>query len=77
LIESWVDWLDISQLKPENKDKKNETLNTKAISEYMVNSREKVLELSKKLNMWDKAWDTIYGLINSGWMVWEWVQKII
>ncbi len=77
LIEAWVDWLDMSQLKIENKDKENETLDTKSISEYMVNSREKILDLSKKLNMWDKAWDTIYELINGGWMVWEWVQKIV
>lgn len=77
LIEAWVNWLDLSQLNINNKDKKNETLDTKAISEYMVNSREKILDLSKKLNMWDKAWDTIYELINGWWMVWEWVQKIV
>lgn len=77
-IEAWVNWLDISQLKIENKDKKNETpLDTKSISEYMVNSREKILEVSKKLNLWDKAWDTIYSLVEGWGMVWEWVQKII
>lgn len=77
LIEAWVDWLDINKIDITKTTKNDTPLDTKAISEYMVNSREKVLELSKKLNIWDKAWDTIYGLINGWWMVWEWVQKIV
>lgn len=77
LIEAWVDWLNLSQLNINNKDKKNETLDTKALVEYTMNSREDMLNLSKKLQLWDKVGNTLYGLLNNGGKIWEWVQKIL
>lgn len=77
LVETGINWLDVSKIDVTKTTKNKNPLDTKAISEYMVNSREKILDLSKKLNLWDKAWDTIYGLMEGWGMVWEWVQKII
>ena len=76
LIEAGVDWLDISKLNIENKDIKNDEIDLEKLSKYMINSREKIFELSKKLNLWDKVGDNLYNIINSWWTIGEWVQKI-
>lgn len=77
LIEAGVNWLDMTQLNPENKDTKNEApLDTESLAEYIANSREKIVELSKKLELWDKTGDMIYSLINVWGSFWDSVQKI-
>lgn len=77
LIEAGVDGLDVSKI-DYSKISKNETpLDAKAISEYMGNSREKILDISKKLNLWDKSADTVYNLIENGGVVGSWVEKIL
>lgn len=77
LIEAGVDGLDVSKI-DYNKTSKNEIpLDAKAISEYMGNSREKIFDISKKLNLWDKSADTVYNLIENGGVVGTWVEKIL
>lgn len=76
-IEAWAEQLDITKIDISKKEKNTSPLDSKSLSEYMQNSREKIAELSKKLNIWDKTGDVLYGLINEGGTIWNGVQKIV
>lgn len=77
LIEAWVDKLDINKIDYSKTSKNENPLDKTSISEYMWKSREKILDISKKLNLWDTSADTIYNIIENGGTVWKWVEKIL
>ena len=78
LIEAWVDWLDISKIDLTKTEKKELDGNEKKnLVEYMMKSRENLVELSRKMSLWDKWADLAYDLIWNWWVIWKWVEKLL
>ncbi len=77
LIEAGAQWLDVKNIDFSKKEKNTAPFDTKSLSEYLQGSREKITELSKKLNMWDKTWDVLYSILNDGGSIGNGVQKIV
>ncbi len=77
LIEAGAEWLDVNNIDFKKITKNDKPLDTKAISEYLMNSRENLVDLSRKMTMWDKWADLAYELIWNWWPIWEWAEKLL
>lgn len=69
MIQEWVGWLIIADIDM-SKTQKNSDVKIDDISEYLMNSREKLFDLSKKMDLWDRSSDMMYTIMQDG-LVWD------
>jgi len=77
LIEKWVDWLNITDEDLTKTTPNIEPLNKEQIKNYLINSREKINEIAKKMQLWDSSAEFIYSAINWWWVFWKWMEKLL
>lgn len=75
-IEMWVENLKVSDIDPSKTSKNEIPLDTKKLTEYMLQSRENIISLSKKLDLWVGIWDKLYA-ISSNPVLWKFSDKIM
>lgn len=75
-IEMWVENLKVSDIDPSKTSKNEIPLDTEKLTEYMLKSRENIISLSKKLDLWVGIWDKLYA-ISSNPVLWKFSDKIM
>ncbi len=74
-IERWVEYLEVDKIDLSKKEKNKDWIDADELSTYMLGSREKIMQLTKKMDLWNGIWEQLYKLSNT-WKVWEYSNKI-
>lgn len=74
-IERWVESLEVDKIDLSKKEKNKDWIDADELSTYMLGSREKIMQLTKKMDLWNGIWEQLYKLSNT-WKVWEYSNKI-
>lgn len=75
-IESWVENLKVSEIDTSKTNKNEVPLDNEKLTKYMLESRENIIKLSKKLELWTWVWDQLYA-ISSNPILWKYSDKIM
>ncbi len=70
MMQEWVGWIIVENIDMSKTQKNEAPLNIDDISEYLMNSREKLFDLSKKMDLWDRSSDMMYTIMQDG-LVWD------